>query len=295
MLSRRQLLALGGAAAGGLLWAGCSKKAGFVVGSKNFQEQWILAALITKLVGKRTKTRARAKDFAGTLLSHKAITSGGIQCYVEYTGTALTAVLDMPPQQDVDAVYEIVKREYANRFDLHWLAPLGFENTFAILVRKADADRHGLAKISDLRRVAGDFRPGFGFEFYDRPDGYRGLVDRYQLEFGQPPKQMKLGLTYRALDAGEVDVIAGNSTDGLIAHLGLVMLEDDLGFFPPYHAAPLITGAVARNKPAIVEVLGSLAGKIDAETMRRANYRVDGDKQSPVEAADALLSEIGLG
>lgn len=294
MLDRRQFLAASGLAAAGLA-VGCGgKKADVVVGSKNFQEQWILAALIADLVARKTRARAATKDFGGTLLAHTALTSGNIDGYVEYTGTALTAVLDRPPSRDPAAVYREVSAAYAERFALTWLPPLGFENTFAILVRKRDAERHQLRTISDLAPVAGDMRPGFGFEFYDRPDGYRGMAGAYGLEFGQPPKQMKLGLTYRALDAGEVDVIAGNSTDGLIDALDLVMLEDDRAFFPPYQAAPVMRAATLARHPDLEAALRQLGGTISAGAMRRANYAVDGDKKSPREAARELAAAIGL-
>lgn len=293
MLSRRRFLAMGAASGAALALGGaCKSGSGLTIGSKNFQEQWILAALIEQLIERDTKLAAHTKDYAGTMLSHTALESGAIDCYVEYTGTALTAVLGLPPSADVDAVYEQVRSEYLRRFDLEWLGPLGFENTFAMLVRRADAERHELRTISDLTRVAGAFRPGFGFEFYDRPDGYRGLCDAYGLEFGSPPKQMKLGVTYRALDAGEVDIIAGNSTDGLIAKLDLVMLADDKHYFPPYHAAPVLRGATARRHPVLRSAVGQLAGSISADAMRRANHAVDVEGASPRAAAATLLASL---
>lgn len=294
-LHRRHFLAAGGAAAAALLAPGCSKSAEFVTGSKNFQEQWILASLIARLVAARTDVSTGTKDFGGTMLAHTALVSGNIGCYVEYTGTALTAVLKMEPSRDTAAVYQSVKKAYAEQFDLVWMPPLGFENTFAILVRRKDAEAHGLRKVSDLARVAGDMRAGFAFEFYDRPDGYRGLVSTYGLSFGKPPKQMKLGLVYRALADGQVDVIAGNSTDGLISTLDLVMLTDDRKYFPPYDAAPVVRKSVVDKHPGVAAALESLGGKISAEAMRKANYAVDGDKKTPAVAARELLTALDLG
>ncbi|HUH06072.1 MAG TPA: glycine betaine ABC transporter substrate-binding protein [Kofleriaceae bacterium] len=295
MWSRRRFLAVGAASGAALaIGAGCKPRAGVTIGSKNFQEQWILAALIEQLVERETSVSAGTKDLAGTMLSHKALESGAIDCYVEYTGTALTAVLDLPPSHDVAAVYQQVQREYQRRFDLEWLPALGFENTFAMLVRRADAERHQLHTISDLARVADRFRPGFGFEFYDRPDGYRGLLEAYGLAFSREPKQMKLGVTYRALDAGEVDLIAGNSTDGLIAKLDLVMLTDDKRYFPPYYAAPVLRGATARSHPAVRAAIARLGGAIPAAAMRDANYAVDAEGTAPREAAAALLASLEL-
>lgn len=274
---------------------GCAKKSDVTFGSKNFQEQWILAALMAELVERKASKKARTRDFSGTFLVHKAITSGSLDAYVEYTGTAYTAVLKHPPAADVDAVYRTVKSDYLSRYKLLWLPPLGFENTFAMLVRKKAAAEHGLETISDLARVASGFRPGFGFEFYDRADGYRGLTKTYGLTFGKRPKQMKLGLTYRALSAGHVDVIAGNSTDGLIEHLDLVMLTDDKHYFPPYQAAPVLRAATAKQYPEVKRALAALAGKIDTATMRRANFRVDNDKIHPRKAALELLDSLELG
>lgn len=290
-LTRRSLLA--GTAAAALV--GCGKSSALTFGSKNFQEQWILAALIAELIKRKTKKSARTKDFAGTFLVHKAITSGNIDGYVEYTGTAYTAVLEHPRTTDVAAVYRAVKRDYAAKFDLLVLPPLGFENTFAILVRKKAAAEHGLRRISDLARVAASFRPGFGFEFYERKDGYRGLLAAYGLDFGKRPKQMKLGLTYRALSAGHVDVIAGNSTDGLIEHLDLVMLEDDKRYFPPYQAAPVLRRATAEKHPQVRAAIESLAGTISSAAMRKANFRIDNDKVHPRKAALELLDSLELG
>src|SRR5438094_8810676 len=173
------------------------------------------------------------------VVCHHAITSGQIDLYVEYTGTAYTAVLKHAPVADRDTVYRTVTRDYAQRFALVWGKPFGFNNTFAITVRHRDATRYSLRRISDLTRVAPRWKAGFGYEFLERADGFRGLASVYGLRFASPPTAMDLGLTYRALAEGKVDVIAGNSTDGQIQALDLVVLEDDRHYFPPYEAAPV--------------------------------------------------------
>lgn len=272
----------------------CGKKRDATIGSKNFQEQWILAALIAELVNRRGP-KAVTKDLAGTFLCHKGIVSGSLDSYVEYTGTAFTAVLKRKPISDTKKVYDEVKAAYDAQFGIEVLAPLGFENTYAILVRKDDAERHSLSKISDLSRIQSEISFGIGFEFFDREDGYPGLVKAYDLSPGNAPKQMELGLIYRALESKSVDVIAGNSTDGMIAAMGLVMLEDDKRYFPPYDAIPLLRKDSANKLPALRDVLASLGGKISADAMRRANFLVDGEKKPPKTAALALIDELGLG
>lgn len=301
MVTRRDVLRIGAAGAAsialGQLGCGDGKSKGSTggeigVGAKSFQEQLILSAMISELIERRTEAAASQTILGGTNLCHKAILAGDIDCYVEYTGTAYTAILKHYPISDADAVYERVKADYKKKFNLLWLPPLGFENTYAILVRAEDAKKHNLRSISDLTRVASSFRPGFGFEFYDRADGYPGLVKTYGLDFAKAPKQMELGLIYRAIEAGEVDVIAGNSTDGQIAHLGLVMLADDKQYFPPYDAAPVIRADVADRSPTVVESLRSLAGTISADRIRAANYAVDSKHQPPRQVAAKLLADI---
>jgi glycine betaine/choline ABC-type transport system substrate-binding protein len=206
---------------------------------------------------------------------HEAITSGQIGLYVEYTGTAYTAVLKRPPIAASESVYATVARDYAQRFGLVWGKPFGFDNTFAITVRRRDAERYGLRRVSDLARVAPRWKAGFGYEFLERADGFRGLSLAYGLAFAAPPTAMDLGLTYRALADGKVDVIAGNSTDGQIEALDLVALEDDRHYFPPYEAAPVIRADLLRRHAAIGPALDELAGKISDAEMRRLNAEAD--------------------
>jgi glycine betaine/choline ABC-type transport system substrate-binding protein len=258
----------------------CSRSDRIVVGSKNFTESDLLAELVAQQIERRTDvTVERRLHLGGTFVCHEAITSAKIDVYVEYTGTAYTNVLGHAPIADPDSVYRAVAAEYAERLELTWTAPFGFDNTFAILVRRADAERYGLRAISDLARVAPRWRAGFGYEFLDRADGFPGLARTYGLRFAAPPAGMDLGLTYRALAEGKVDVIAGNSTDGLIAALDLVALEDDRGYFPPYQAAPVVRAAVLERHPNVAAALAELGGKISDDAMRRLNALVDVERR----------------
>ena len=223
------------------LLAACSRTDRIIVGAKNFSESDLLAEIVAQQIERRAHVPVeRRLHLGGTFVCHQAITSGSIDIYVEYTGTAFTAILKQTPVADADRVYRFVAAEYPRRFQLRWTSPFGFENTFAILVRRADAARYHLSRISDLAAVAPRWKAGFGYEFLERADGFTGLAQRYGLRFSAPPTSMDLGLTYRALADGRVDVIAGNSTDGQIAALDLVELRDDRGYFPPYQAAPVV-------------------------------------------------------
>jgi len=259
-----------------LLLACCkSEDRPVVVGSKNFTESVILGELLAQKLEKAGCRVDRRLNMGGTFVCDAAIRSGAIDAYVEYSGTALTAILKQPSINDRARVHAIVRDAYAKR-GLRWSAPLGFNNTFAMIVRRADARRDNLRTISDLARVADRIRPGFGYEFTERPDGWSGLQQAYGLRVPTAPRTMDLGLTYKALASGEVDLIAGNSTDGLIDALGLVILEDDRHYFPPYDAA-----IVTRNDldPRCQSALDALANTIDDAAMRRLNYEVDGRKR----------------
>jgi osmoprotectant transport system substrate-binding protein len=266
-----------------------------VVGSKNFTEQVILAELLARQVEERAGLPVdRRVNLGGTLICHRALAAGEIDVYVEYTGTALTAILREKPLADPGAVYARVKAEYARRFDLEWLPPLGFDNTFAMVVRGADARRHGLRSISDVARLAPRWRPGFGYEFLERQDGYRGLIETYGLRFGRPPRTMDLGLIYRALREGQVDIVAGNSTDGVLAALDLVALEDDRRYFPPYEAAPVARAATLDRHPSLQRALEVLAGALSAADMRRLNDAVDGRGRAVRAVVEEFRRERGL-
>src|SRR6201993_1696973 len=253
-----------------------------IIGSKFFTEQVILAELLAQHIESRTGIPVERKtNLGGTLLVHKALLAGELDLYVEYTGTALTAVLNEAPSGDSKRVYERVKKEYAERFGLEVTEPLGFENTFAMVVRGEDAKKYNLQKLSDITALAPKWRAGVGYEFLERPDGFNGLCGRYNLKFGEKPRVMDLGLIYRALLDHQVDVVAGNSTDGLISALGLVTLEDDRHYFPPYDAAPVVRKATLEQFPTLRGALAELAGNVSAVDVRQMNYAVDGLHREP--------------
>ena len=255
-----------------------------VVGSKNFTEQIVLAELFAQQIEAHSTLHVeRRVNLGGTLLCHQALVAGKIDLYPEYTGTALTAVLNEPPQNDPAAVFLRVQEQYRARFSVEEMPPLGFNNTFAMVVREDDAAKVHLQKISDIAVYAPKWRAGFGYEFMERPDGYRGWVAAYGLHFSGEPHILDLGLLYRALADRQVDLVAGNSTDGLIAALNMVALQDDRHYFPPYEAVPLVRQAVLNNHPEVGVALRQLAGKISEEEMRRLNYAVDGGHRDPAE------------
>jgi len=278
-----------------LLFSACRapQKPHLVVTSKFFTEQVILAELLAQHIEARTGIPVERKaNLGGTLLVHKAMLNGDVDLYVEYTGTALTAVLGETPQGDSNAIYQRVRGEYARRFPLEVTEPLGFENTFAMVVRGDDARQNQLAKISDISPLAPHWRAGVGYEFLERPDGYKGWTERYQLQFGKPPSVLDLGLIYRALKEKKVDIVAGNSTDGLIDALGLVALQDDRHYFPPYDAVPIVRKAALEKFPQLRSALSDLAGKISVEDMRRLNRAVDADQRDvPAAVRDFRLSK----
>ena len=267
-----------------------------VVGSKFFTEQVILAELLAQHIEAKTGiTVERKANLGGTLLVQKAMQSGDLDLYVEYTGTALTAVLKEPlGNDDAATIYKRVKQAYAQRFQMEVTEPLGFENTFAMVIRSDDARRYNLHRLSDIAPLAPKWRIGVGYEFEERADGFRGLSDRYNLHFAAPPTAMDLGLIYRALADKKVDIVAGNSTDGLIEALHLVALEDDRHFFPPYDAVPIVRKSTLANFPQLRAALADLAGKLTAADMRHLNYEVDADQRDPATVVRAFRQSKGL-
>jgi osmoprotectant transport system permease protein len=269
----------------------CSSADRIVIGSKNFTEQVILGELLAQQVEAKTGLRVdRRLNLGGTLICHQAIVAGQIDAYVEYTGTGLTAILKEPVSADSGAVYEKVKTAYRNDYGIEWTEPLGFNNTFAIIVRKDDAKRLNLRTISDAVPYTSGWTAGFGYEFLEREDGYRGLAKTYGLRFPTAPRVMDLGLTYKAVADRQVDLIAGNSTDGLIDALGLAVLEDDQHYFPPYDAAPLLRAAVAEKFPEVRQAFRELGGRISPEDMRRMNYAVDGEHRNVSDVVREFLA-----
>jgi osmoprotectant transport system substrate-binding protein len=280
-----------------LATAGCRAQRGetIVVGSKNFTEQIVLAELFAQQIEAHSTLHVeRRVNLGGTLLCHQALVAGKIDLYPEYTGTALTVILNEPPQNDPSAVFHRVQAEYRSRFGVEVMPPLGFNNTFAMVVRGDDAAKLHLRAISDIGAYAPKWRAGFGYEFMERPDGYRGWAAAYGLHFSGEPRILDLGLLYRALADRQVDIVAGNSTDGLIAALGMAALEDDRRYFPPYEAVPLVRRAILDTHPEAGAALGQLAGKISEEEMRRMNYAVDGEHRDPAEVIRAFRKAKGL-
>ncbi|MBI3652302.1 MAG: ABC transporter permease subunit [Acidobacteria bacterium] len=262
-----------------------------VIASKDFTEQLILSEIVAQLLESRAAVEVERKfELAGDL-SHRGMLAGEVDGYVEYTGTAFMAILKHQRLTDPRAVYEQTKREYAERFHIEWFAPLGFQNTFAVLVRGAEARRLNLQTISQAARYAPEWRAGFGQDFMSRQDGYPGFAKTYGLKFAAPPREMDLSLTYRALAAQQVDLIAGNSTDGLIDKLDLFQLEDDKKYFPPYEAAVVFRQATLQRYPKIVDALKRLEGKLNDAEMRRLNYAVDAEHRSPKEVAREFLAK----
>lgn len=264
-----------------------------VVASKDFTESGLLAEIVAQMLEGRGVVVERRSELGGNL-PHNAIVAGQIDLYPEYTGTAYTAILRHPPVTDPRVVYDQVKREYAEKFKLAVSEPLGFENTFAILVRGADARRLGLKTISDAASHTPRWHAGFGQDFKSRADGYPGFSKAYGLKFADEPRDMNLSLTYIALSTGQVDLIAGNSTEGRIAALDLVQLEDDRRYFPPYEAVYLVRPATLSAVPALAGVLNKLAGAISTEEMRQLNYEVDANKRGQAEVVRDWIKGKGF-
>ncbi len=279
-----------------LLAAGCrTQRHDIVVGSKNFTEQLVLGEMFAQMLEHFCRTEVDRRFYlAGTYICQQAILAGRIDAYPEYTGTALAAVLKQNASGDAAQVYEEVKREYRQKFDLDVMPPLGFNNSFAMVMRGDDAQRLGLTKLSQLAPEAPHMRLGVGYEFLERADGYHGLVRTYNLKFAEAPRVMDLGLLYRALQNHSVDIVAGSNTDGLIAALGLVVLEDDRHYFPPYDAVPIVRPDLLRRFPAAQTAFERLAGRITADDMRRLNYAVDGEKKDAAAVAAQFLQQKAL-
>ena len=261
------------------------------VGSKNFTEQVILGEIAAAALEDAGLRVERRLDLGGTFVCHRALVSGELDLYPEYTGTAFTAILAQKPVSDAARVRDAVSSEYARRFGVVWTPPLGFENTFALVMRGAQARELSITKISDLVRYADRLRPGFGYEFLERPDGFPGLAAAYGLRFAARPAEMDLGLLYRALEQGQVDVVAGNSTDGLIAAMGLAVLEDDRRYFPPYEAAFAVRRRAWEDARAR-RALEALSGAISGDAMRALNAAVDRDKRRPRDVARQFLRSL---
>jgi osmoprotectant transport system substrate-binding protein len=266
-----------------------------VIGAKNFTEQVLLGELLAQHIEARTGLKVDRRFYlAGSYICQQALAAGRIDGYVEYTGTALTAILKQPVDKDRARVLATLRRMYQQRYGVDVGESLGFENTFAMIVRGEDAERLHVATLSQAAAVAPQWKLGVGYEFEQRPDGLRGLEAAYGLKFDGAPRTMELGLLYRAIEQRQVEIIAGNSTDGPIRPLHLTVLADDRHYFPPYDAVPLFREDAYRRWPQMRTAVAELAGKIDAQEMQAMNEAVDGQHRDPAEVVREFRAKRGL-
>jgi osmoprotectant transport system substrate-binding protein len=270
-----------------------------VIGAKNFTEQVVLGELLAQEIEANSNLKVERRFYlAGSYICQQALLAGRIDAYVEYTGTALTAILKQPlpdpAHRDADDVLAIVRRLYQQRYRITAGPPLGFDNSFAMVIRGDDARRLGLRTLSQAAALTAQMRLGVGYEFEQRPDGLPGLTAAYGLKFAGPPRTMDLGLLYRALTDHQVDMIAANATDGPIQALGLTVLEDDRHYFPPYQAVPLVRDDALRRWPQIQTALAALAGRVTADDMRSMNEAVDGQHRDPGDVVREFRAAHGL-
>lgn len=272
---------------------GCSGTRPLTVGSKNFTEQILLGEIVAQQLERRLGGKVERKlDLGGTLLAQQALRNGEIDLYPEYTGTALTAVLKLPPSSDPAAVLQRVRGAYRQRWRLEWLDPLGFDNTFAIVVRGPQARAERIESLSDAARRKQGWTLGVGYEFLQRPDGLAGLLATYHLPLAGRPKSMDLGLLYRALEQNQVDMAAASETDGMLSVLDVQVLRDDRHYFPPYQAALVVREESLAAHPGLRAALDQLSGKLSAASMRELNYQVDGKHRQAAAVAREWLSGI---
>jgi len=266
-----------------------------VIGSKNFTESLVLGEILAQQIEAHTHLKVERRFYlAGTYICQQAILSGRIDIYPEYTGTALTAILKQKVGGDSAEVFQRVKSEYEARLGLTLSRPFGFNNTFAMEIRGEDARRLNLKTLSQAAAFAPQWRAGFGYEFMERPDGYAGLATAYGLHFAAPPRIMDLGLLAPALKNHEIDMAAGNATDGLIPALDLFVLEDDRHYFPPYQAVVVIRQRTVQQHPEVAQAIAELGGKISDQEMRQLNYALDGQHRDVKDVAHEFLRSKGL-
>jgi len=279
----------------GLCGCGPPRRDIIVVGSKNFTEQLVLGELIAQQIEAHSSLTVERRFYlAGTYICQQAILAGRIDIYPEYTGTALTAVLKEAPIKGEGEVLERVRQAYRRRFNLELTAPFGFNNTFAMEIRGEDARRLKVSSISEAAQFTPQWRAGFGYEFMERPDGYQGLAKTYGLRFAEPPRIMDLGLLARALHDKQIDIAAGNATDGLIPVLDLFVLADDKHYFPPYEAVPVVRSEVLQRHPEVSAALAALGGKISEREMQQLNYAVDGQRRDVKDVVREFRTAKGL-
>jgi osmoprotectant transport system substrate-binding protein len=266
-----------------------------VIGSKNFTESMMLGELLAQLIEARTHLKVERRFYlAGTYICQQALLAGRIDIYPEYTGTALSVILKEKTAGDRTQIYRRVKSEYETRFGLTLSPAFGFNNTFAMEVRGEDARRLKLTTLSQAAAFARQWHAGFGYEFSERPDGYPGLAATYGLHFAAPPRIMDLGLLAPALKAHQIDIAAGNATDGLIPALDLFVLEDDRHYFPPYEAVAVVRQQTLRAHPDVSQAIDELGGEISDQEMQKLNYALDGQHRDVTEVAHEFLRSKGL-
>ncbi len=281
----------------GFVLVACAPPRGsrITIGAKNFTEQVVAGELLAQEIEAVGHQRVERRFYlAGSYICQQALVGGRIDAYVEYTGTALTAILKQPVDRDAGRVLATIRSLYAERYQVRVEAPLGFEDTFAMVMRGDEARRLGLRTLSEAVGHAAGWRLGVGYEFEERPDGLRGLEGAYRLRFAGAPRVMDLGLLYRALGAGQVDLVAGNSTDGPIQAMGFQILADDRHYFPPYEAVPLVREESLRAHPEIQVAMDRLAGKVSAEEMRAMNEAVDAEHRDAGDVVREFRARKGL-
>jgi osmoprotectant transport system substrate-binding protein len=266
-----------------------------VIGAKNFTEQVVLGELLAQHIEAVTGMKVERRFYlAGSYICNQALIAGRIDSYVEYTGTALTAILKQPVDKDPQRVVDTVRRLYQERYQVVATAPLGFENTFAMVIRGQEAKELHLTTLSEAARYTPQWKLGVGYEFEQRPDGLPGLQQAYGIKFAGSPRLMDLGLLYRALNGRQVDMIAGNSTDGPIKAFQLAVLQDDKHYFPPYQAIPLVRQEALDRWPQLRRAFADLGGKITAEEMQTMNEAVDGEHRDPAQVVREFRQAHGL-
>ena len=274
---------------------GCSGGNSVTIGTKDFGESVVLGEIFSQLIEEKTDLKVNRKlNMGGTFVCFEAIKKGDIDIYPEYTGTGLTAQLKMDVISDPDQAYDVVAEEFDKQFDIKWLEPLGCNNTYTLAVSNEVYEEYGLETFSDLAKVSENFVFGAEHEFFDRQDGYDGLVDFYGIKFKGEPKKMNVSLKYQAIGNGDMDVTDAFATDGPIQQYNLKVLDDDKGFFPPYYAAPIIRKDTLADNPELEEVLNLLAGAIDDAAMTELNYRIDVEGIDIEVVAKEFLQEKGL-
>lgn len=275
--------------------AGCSSSNTITIGSKDFSENIVLGEMFAQLIEAKTDLKVvRKLNMGGTFVNFEAIKNGQIDLYPEYTGTALTAQLKMDVINDADETYRIVSEEFEKQFNIKWLKPLGFNNTYTLAVTNEVFEKYGVETFSELAAISENLIFGAEHEFFDRQDGYDGLVETYGMKFKGEPKKMNVSLKYQAMGSGDIDVTDAFATDGQIKQYNLKILKDDKNFFPPYYAAPIIRKEVLEKYPELEEILNSLSGLIDDETMMEINYKIDVENQDVKKVAADFLKEKGL-